>query len=839
MSKTRDTGFLGNVVKYDANGNVTVVNGATTLLSVSSSGQLTVPGDEVITGSLTVLGGITGAITGSATSASYAANASLLNGSGSGEFVPTGSFNTFSSSVLTYTGSVNSQLSALQTTSGSNITRLGALEVTSGSNITRLSSIESTTGSLNTASGSAITRLNALEVTSGSNITRLSALETASGSAITRLNSIESKTGSYATTGSNTFDGGQYLSSSFNPTGFSTTASLYTDGGLRVTKDAYISGTLYLNNVTVFGTQSVAYISSSQLNIGTNLITVNTDTPSIRFGGLAVYDSGSTGLTGSLLWDSQNNHWVYSNPSGSSYSGGMFISGPRTSTLGSETGTTSCMLMAGQGGDHITSSMIYHSSTVTCIPNTLIGNTICGTTSVFGSGAGTCINITTNGNNGTSESPLQTSLNFRGLNNNLNGQIRVDDISGTVQIGAMQFYTWNSGQVSALTLCHNSTAVFYGTVSAPKIYACTTSDAAITIDGYSKLSFADRGTEYGTINASRYNFGGESTLFTFQSGNCFLFLNGTNCLMFIGSNGNVGMGTTNPSDKLTITDASTYTFNIGAACGGAGAVLYTLGSATLTFATCGKSNERLRITSTGNVGIGTCTPVDKLQVLGSLRWGGSTNNVVSSNDASGVYMEISGTSTATRRLRLQGINDAGNKYSQFFINAGAGEMCFVTEDVQRLLIGSNGVANFSNIVCANSFSTPGFLRVHNTMKTFAISKNFGERQTNADYFRISSSSGGFQVMVYSVAQNVGVGWTQSQLFQAASAPYWGGWLGSSSAISTIGSGAGFISTAAVGNDGTITFRVTTGDNGTNTTGTILSYIQVTAFSIDNISFTAL
>jgi hypothetical protein len=180
------------------------------------------------------------------------------------------------------------------------------------------------------------------------------------------------------------------LSSSFNPTGFSTTASLYTDGGLRVTKEAYISGTLYLNNVTVFGTQSVAYISSSQLNIGTNLITVNTDTPSIRFGGLAVYDSGSTGLTGSILWDSQNNHWVYSNPSGSSYSGGMFISGPRTSTLGSETGTTSCMLMAGQGGDHITSSMIYHSSTVTCFH---------GNSYISASGAACFANDTTVGGN--------------------------------------------------------------------------------------------------------------------------------------------------------------------------------------------------------------------------------------------------------------------------------------------------------------------------------------------------------------------------------------------------------------------------------------------------------
>jgi hypothetical protein len=72
----------------------------------------------------------------------------------------------------------------------------------------------------------------------------------------------------------------------------------------------------------------------------------------------------------------------------------MFISGPRTSTLGSETGTTSCMLLAGQGGDHLTSSMIYHSSTVTCIPNTLVGSTVnVGTiTSVCGVISGTPAN---------------------------------------------------------------------------------------------------------------------------------------------------------------------------------------------------------------------------------------------------------------------------------------------------------------------------------------------------------------------------------------------------------------------------------------------------------------
>jgi hypothetical protein len=301
------------------------------------SGSLTVTGNEVITGSLTVLGGITGAITGSATSASFATNASLLNGTGSGGFTSVNSFNSYTSS---------------------NDATVTSVAASTALALASIASLTSRTGSY--------TLTSSFNSYTASNNTTMSCVSLTATAALVGVGALAARTGSYATTGSNTFDGGQYFSSSFNPTGFTTTASLYTDGGLRVTKDAYISGTLYLNNVTVFGTQSVAYISSSQLNIGTNIITVNTDIPSVRFGGLSVYDSGSTGLTGSLLWDSQNNHWVYSNPSGSSYSGGMFISGPRTSTLGSETGTTSCALMMGQGGDHITSSAIFHYGNATC-----------------------------------------------------------------------------------------------------------------------------------------------------------------------------------------------------------------------------------------------------------------------------------------------------------------------------------------------------------------------------------------------------------------------------------------------------------------------------------------
>jgi hypothetical protein len=147
-----------------------------------------------------------------------------------------------------------------------------------------------------------------------------------------------------------------------------------------------------IGNLTVFGTQSVQYITSSQLNISDNVITVNVASPGVRFGGLSVFDSGSLSseATASLFWDSQNNHWIYQRESGSTYDGGMLISGPRNAAgLGNEQGTTNCMLLVGQGGDHLTSSLVYHDSSRTCFYGNALfvsssGNIGIGTTSAFG-----------------------------------------------------------------------------------------------------------------------------------------------------------------------------------------------------------------------------------------------------------------------------------------------------------------------------------------------------------------------------------------------------------------------------------------------------------------------
>ena len=141
------------------------------------------------------------------------------------------------------------------------------------------------------------------------------------------------------------------------------TTTAITSSGLYVNGNAIISG-----NLNVLGTASFANVTSSVVIVGDNTIILNTDAPSVRFGGIEVIDSGSFGnsSTGSLLWDSEKNRWIYSNPSGSTYDGGLLMSGPRNTTgLGNEEGTTLNAILKGQGGDHLTSSAIIENGTST------------------------------------------------------------------------------------------------------------------------------------------------------------------------------------------------------------------------------------------------------------------------------------------------------------------------------------------------------------------------------------------------------------------------------------------------------------------------------------------
>jgi hypothetical protein len=115
-------------------------------------------------------------------------------------------------------------------------------------------------------------------------------------------------------------------------------------------------------------------------------VILNTATPALRFAGISVQDSGSNvGVTGSIFWDGLCNRWIYSNPSDIGYSGGMLLSGPRSSTLGSESPLTCNYVAKSGGGDHLYDSCIIDDGTTTCIKNNLISTGTINGTTIYGS----------------------------------------------------------------------------------------------------------------------------------------------------------------------------------------------------------------------------------------------------------------------------------------------------------------------------------------------------------------------------------------------------------------------------------------------------------------------
>ena len=139
--------------------------------------------------------------------------------------------------------------------------------------------------------------------------------------------------------------------------GFITSGSNTFQGNQTITGSLYVS-----SNLVVQGSSSLQDVTGSNVYIGTNKVNLNTNTPGIRFGGISVFDSGSNyGESGSLLWDSQNNRWLYQHPtsSGAPYKSAIIISGPMNSgSLGSESTLTTGKIQKAVGDDHIGDSII-------------------------------------------------------------------------------------------------------------------------------------------------------------------------------------------------------------------------------------------------------------------------------------------------------------------------------------------------------------------------------------------------------------------------------------------------------------------------------------------------
>jgi len=123
------------------------------------------------------------------------------------------------------------------------------------------------------------------------------------------IDALNSVSGSYATTASNSFTGIQTIEDTTNSTNY-TNGALVVDGGVGIAKDVNISGSLTVTGLFTAVSMSTQYVTSSQYTVGTSRIILNDD-DLVRFAGLSIIDSGSTAASGSILWDSLKNHFIY------------------------------------------------------------------------------------------------------------------------------------------------------------------------------------------------------------------------------------------------------------------------------------------------------------------------------------------------------------------------------------------------------------------------------------------------------------------------------------------------------------------------------------------------
>jgi len=176
-----------------------------------------------------------------------------------------------------------------------------------------------------------------------------------------------------------------------NSSGVATPTS--TGSFAKIDENNTFTGTQNFNNISVSGTGSFGYIESvtgSAKIIGDAFLILNNDTPTERYAGIKVIDSGSSGATASLQFDGSTNDWFYEyTASGDPTNHGVVLFGPEYGTIGSPTYLTNNTIPKGNGGHHLNDSNISDDGTTVSITGDL---SVSGTYKGFDSGSFAILN---------------------------------------------------------------------------------------------------------------------------------------------------------------------------------------------------------------------------------------------------------------------------------------------------------------------------------------------------------------------------------------------------------------------------------------------------------------
>lgn len=190
-----------------------------------------------------------------------------------------------------------------------------------------------------------------------------------------------------------------------NVSGGASVTGAFTVGSGSVTT---LGGNLYVSgNLEVLGSQTNVNLESNTVNIGDNILLVNAYSPFDRYAGLAAYDSGSSGLSGSMLWDSVSDYWLFVSSSGQSSK----VIGTTADSMGSEVSLTNTYFPIATGTNTIGDSLLrYSGTTLSFNTNKFTIDSGTGDTAISG-------NLTLSYSGGTDAGSVTSVVMFRNSSN--------------------------------------------------------------------------------------------------------------------------------------------------------------------------------------------------------------------------------------------------------------------------------------------------------------------------------------------------------------------------------------------------------------------------------------
>jgi cytoskeletal protein CcmA (bactofilin family) len=199
----------------------------------------------------------------------------------------------------------------------------------------------------------------------------------------------------------------------------------FVSGGMKISGSVEIDSNLYVSgNLEVLGSATNVHLQSNTIELGDNIILVNAYSPFQRYAGIAGYDSGSVGNSGSLLWDSLNNYWNFVNGNGDSSK----IIGTTTGSLGFETNLTSGTFPIASGNNTIENSLLtYSGTTLSFNTNKFTIDSSNGNTLIYG-------NVTLSDSGGLDAATYTSTIVFKNSSNVLGYVSSTDSNTVTTQL---------------------------------------------------------------------------------------------------------------------------------------------------------------------------------------------------------------------------------------------------------------------------------------------------------------------------------------------------------------------------------------------------------------------